>query len=181
MLTARQPRAAKTTSLAVTIKLQIADAADAADIAWLHAVADEELTCTFGPGPWSRGTSEKSVLFTMRNSTVYVARMQGRPIATLTLSTKKPWAIDKKYFSACERPLYLTSMAVAPDFQGQGIGRLCLEAAIKKARHWPADVIRLDAYDADAGAGEFYSKCGFREVGRAAYRGVPLIYFELSV
>jgi hypothetical protein len=43
----------------------------------------------------------------------------------------------------------------------------------------PSDAIRLDAYNADADAGEFYRKCGFREVGRALYRNVPLIYFEM--
>jgi len=37
----------------------------------------------------------------------------------------------------------------------------------------------LDAYDAQAGAGEFYRKCGFEEVGRVIYRGTPLIYFQL--
>jgi hypothetical protein len=47
------------------------------------------------------------------------------------------------------------------------------------ARAWPSQAIRLDAYDADAGAGGFYAKCGFREVGRVTYRTVPLIYFEL--
>ena len=36
-----------------------------------------------------------------------------------------------------------------------------------------------DVYDADAGAGSFYAKCGFREVGRAKYRNTRLIYFEL--
>jgi hypothetical protein len=44
---------------------------------------------------------------------------------------------------------------------------------------WPADAVRLDAYQGPAGAGGFYERCGFREVGRAAYRGTPLIYFEL--
>lgn len=181
MFTAGQSRTAETISPAVSIKLQIADPADAADIALLHVLADEKLTHIYGPGPWSRGMTEKGVRFAMRSSTVYVVRSQGKPTATLTLGKKKPWAIDPQYFNVCERPLYLTSMAVAPDFQGQGIGKLCIKAAIKTAQHWPADVIRLDAYDADAGAGEFYRKCGFREVGRAAYRGVPLIYFELSV
>jgi len=46
-------------------------------------------------------------------------------------------------------------------------------------REWPGDAIRLDAYDADAGAGGFYSNCGFREVGRVNYRGTPLVYYEL--
>jgi ribosomal protein S18 acetylase RimI-like enzyme len=72
-------------------------------------------------------------------------------------------------------------MAVAPELQGQGIGRLCVEEARKITKAWPADAIRLDAYDATAGAGEFYRKCGFREVGRASYRDVPLIYFEMMM
>ena len=46
---------------------------------------------------------------------------------------------------------------------------------------WPGDAIRLDAYDSQAGAGEFYRKCGFREAGRASYRGTPLIYFEMPL
>jgi hypothetical protein len=46
------------------------------------------------------------------------------------------------------------------------------------ARAWPADAVRLDAYDAPAGAGGFYARCGYRERGRVTYRGVPLIYFE---
>ena len=41
------------------------------------------------------------------------------------------------------------------------------------------DAIRLDAYDAAAGAGDFYAKNGFREVGRTKYRNAPLIYYEL--
>ncbi len=76
------------------------------------------------------------------------------------------------------RPLYLTDMAVAPAAQRQGVGRHLLEAAKDVARGWPGQAIRLDAYDAAAGASEFYARCGFREVGRVAYRGVPLVYFE---
>src|ERR1035437_7340522 len=29
------------------------------------------------------------------------------------------------------------------------------------AKAWPADAIRLDAYDAEAGAGPFYASCGW--------------------
>jgi len=97
----------------------------------------------------------------------------------LLLQTKKPWAIDRSYFTAVPRPLYLTSMAVEPPLQRQGIGRLIIEKAKSVARSWPAQAIRLDAYDADAGAGGFYDKCGSRETGRAGYRGTGLIYHEL--
>ena len=54
------------------------------------------------------------------------------------MGTKKPWAVDLRYF---------------------------------------APAIRLDAYDGAAGAGPFYQKCGFKKLGHAVYRGVPLVYF----
>jgi GNAT superfamily N-acetyltransferase len=96
----------------------------------------------------------------------------------LLLATKKPWAIDVSYFTPVKRPLYLTGMAVSVAHQGQGLGRLAIEDACAFAAAWPADAIRLDSYDADAGAGAFYQKCGFRERGRVVYKGDPLIYFE---
>ncbi len=52
---------------------------------------------------------------------------------------------------------------------------------MKQVRAWPADAIRLDAFDSPAGAGAFYAKCGFREVVHVAYRKDPLIYFEMLV
>ena len=57
--------------------------------------------------------------------------------------------------------------------------RELIERATEVAKVWPADAIRLDAHDADAGAGGFYAKCGYSEVGRAVYRGTPLNYYEL--
>jgi len=47
------------------------------------------------------------------------------------------------------------------------------------ARDWPAEAIRVDAYDGPSGGGPFYARCGFTEVGRTIYRGVPLVYFEM--
>ena len=125
---------------------------------------------------------KKEVLYDLRTSKVFVMYRASRLVATLRLATKKPWAIDLRYFSECRRPLYLLSMAVTPDRQRQGIGRHCLEEVTRIGRQWPADGIRLDAYhDALAGAGSFYDKCGFREVGRASYRGCPLVYFEMKL
>ena len=161
------------------VHLQIAIADDVPELVSLRNAVSQHLTSRYGKGLWSLNTTDNGVLFSMRMGTVYVARYRNRPIATLTLSTRKPWAIDKNYFNASKRPLYLTSMAVAPDHQRKGIGRLCIEQVQEIARKWPSDAIRLDAYDADAGGGEFYRKCGFCEVGRAEYRNSPLIYFEM--
>lgn len=137
------------------------------------------LTTQYGYGHWSSCTSESAVLLDLRVPIVCAGWRGDRLLATFRLATKRPWAIDPSHFTDCRRPLYLTSMAVEPDLQRQGIGRLCIEEARRLAQAWPADAIRLDAYDAEAGAGGFYAKAGFREVARLAYRGTPLVYFEL--
>lgn len=161
------------------LKLQIATTDDAADLVSLRAAVNQRLVAQYGEGYWTPGLSESGARLAVQTSTVYVARYGGRLIATLAFSTKKPWAIDRRYFHASRRPLYLTAMAVSPDEQRKGVGRQCLDEARRIALEWPGDAIRLDAYDAPAGAGDFYRKCGFREVGRAAYEGVPLVYFEM--
>ena len=149
-------------------------------VALRNAVASD-LTSRFGIGHWSSQSTERGVRLSMKREAVYVARDEGRMIATLTLVTKKPWAIDRKYFTPVQRPLYLISMAVDPERQGTGVGRACIAGAVMIGRDWPANSLCLDAYDTDAGAGEFYRKSGFTEVGRAQYRQTPLIYYEMLV
>ena len=161
------------------VTLEAATPADAAEISRLRNQVAERLTRRHGKGHWSLTSTENGIRSTMKRSSVYVAWHDGRIVATLTLQTKKPWAIDRSYFAEVGRPLYLLSMAVAADLHRQGIGRQCLDETRGIARRWPADAIFLDAYDADAGAGEFYRKCGFEQVGRASYRGTPLIYYQL--
>jgi GNAT superfamily N-acetyltransferase len=158
--------------------LKLGTAEDAAALAALHTAVAEELTRLHGQGAWSSKVSEKGVLFAMRTSRVFVAHEGPEIIATLRLATKKPWAIDTNYFTPCSKPLYLLGMAVAPSRQRKGLGRKCLDEATRIARDWPADAIRLDAFDAEAGAGGFYAACGWSEVGRTTYRTSPLIYFE---
>jgi GNAT superfamily N-acetyltransferase len=161
------------------LDFQLGSADDAAALAALHTSVAEHLTSLHGRGAWSTKTSQKGVLLAMRISRIYVARQGSEIVATLRLATKKPWAIDTSYFANCNRPLYLLAMAVTPAKQRRGIGRRCLVEVQRIAKAWPADAIRLDAYDADAGAGGFYARCGYAEVGRTTYRDAPLIYYEL--
>lgn len=156
----------------------IADDDDVPGVAVLRTAAARVLTERYGRGHWSGETTERGVLLGMRNAQVWIARCGRTIVGTFRLATKKPLAIDPAYFANSACPLYLTDMAVAPPMQGLGIGRRCLAQAVEAARDWPADAIRLDAYDAEVGAGEFYAKCGFVEVGRVSYRGVSLVYYE---
>jgi GNAT superfamily N-acetyltransferase len=163
----------------LVLSMSVATAGDAADLVRIRCAAADHLTGQHGRGHWSGPTTERGVRYGIRTSRVLAAHNAGRIVGTLRLITKKPWAIDTAYFSNVERPLYLLDMAVDPCVQRQGVGRALVREALAMARSWPADAIRLDAYDGAAGAGPFYAKCGFQEVGRVSYRGVPLIYYEL--
>ncbi len=153
--------------------------ADIPAIASLRSAVAERLTSQYGRGHWSSDVTEQSVFRGLKSSLVLVSRDGSSIVATVRLATRKPWAIDPTYFSVIRQPLYLHDMAVEPRLQRQGVGRRLLEEVIAVARAWPANGIRLDSYDSPAGAGDFYAKCGFREVGRVSYRSLPLIYYEL--
>lgn len=167
---------------AITRLLHDATEADAAAVAALRLAVSRELTARYGVGTWSYAAeSEAGVRADIASSRVLIAREAAVVTATLRLSTRNPWLGDTSFFTPRRMPLFLTSMAVAPKVQRQGIGRICLEDVKRIAAEWGGDAIRLDAYDAPAGAGDFYRKCDFREVRRAPYNGTPLIFFEYLV
>ena len=153
-------------------------AGDAPRIAELRNDAADRLTARFGRGHWSGHVAVEVVAANMERSRVYVLRERDRIVATLRLLPKRPSEYHRPWFTHVRRPVYLYDMAVDPAFQGQGHGRTCLEHAILAARDFPADSIRLDAYDHAAGAGGFYEKCGFHETGRRVYFRAPIVYYE---
>ena len=161
----------------VDLCITTATPADAPAIVSLRTKAAAQLTDEFGKGHWSGAVTEAGVSRAITTSRVLVAKDGSGVVGLLRLTSKKPWAIDPNYFEPVPRPLYLIDMTVDPGRQRQGLGRRLLEEAKQAARAWPADAIRLDAYEGH-GTDLFYSKCGFKEVGRAVYRGVPLVYFE---
>jgi GNAT superfamily N-acetyltransferase len=137
----------------------IAGEADAVAIAGLRTAVAADLTVRFGAGPWSNAATDRGVLWHMRHGDVLVARDGDAIIGTLALARRKPWAIDPAYFTRVKRPLLMA-------------------AAEAQARRDGFEAIRLDAYQGAAGAGPFYTKCGYADRGRAVYRETPLIYFE---
>lgn len=162
----------------MTLKFRDATLDDVAAIAGLQNAAAGALTARHGPGPWSTLVNERGAALALRHARVRLGRDGKHTLTVLRLATKKPWAIDVSYFTPAKRPLYLTGMAVSVAHQGQGLGRMALEDAGTVAEEWPADALRLDAFAANAGAGGFYSRCGFTERGRVVYKSDPLIYYE---
>jgi GNAT superfamily N-acetyltransferase len=161
------------------LKLVLATASDIPELMTMRMRVSQDLARKFGEGFWAGRPTESGERFLMRIGQVYIARYRGKLIATLALSTRKPWSIDVKNFRASAKPLYLRAMAVDPAQQGKGVGGKCIMEVRRIAAEADREVIRLDAFDCAAGAGEFYRKCGFAEVARVVYKGVPLIDFEM--
>jgi len=168
-----------TTSGIERLRFRDASLDDVPAIAGIQNAAAGALTARFGVGHWSSLVTERSAALSQRHARVRVGRSGKRILTVVRLATKKPWAIDVSYFTPVKRSLYLTGLAVYVAHQGRGLGRLAMEDAREVARALPADAIRLDAYDSPAGAGDFYTKCGFTDRGRVVYRGDPLVYYEL--
>ena len=162
-----------------SLRFRDATGDDVAAIAGLQNAASGALTARYGEGHWSGLVSERSIELGLRHARVRVGIVNRRVVSVLRLAQKKPWAIDVRYFTQVKRPLYLTGMVVSVAHQRSGLGRLALADAAKVAAAWPADAIRLDAYDAVAGAGGFYTACGYTERGHVVYRECPLVYYEL--
>ena len=120
-------------------RLVQATADDVPGLVDLHGRVDRDLTERYGEGHWSGEPTERGVRFHLGMSRIFVVRSRGRILATLRLSTRRPWAIDPAYFTPCKRPLYLLDMAVEPGKQGAGLGRRCMALVPTLARAWPAD------------------------------------------
>jgi GNAT superfamily N-acetyltransferase len=164
------------------ISVMLATLENVAEIVAVTRAAGENLARRHGEGVWLGGVSEGMERYNIgrpKFSKTLIARAGREAIGIARLATKKPWAIDVGYFTKAAKPIYLAGMAVHPNWQGKGVGRTLLEEAEVVARAWPADAIRLDAFDGPAGAGEFYAKSGYRELAHVKYKNSPLIYYEL--
>ncbi len=158
--------------------ISLATPDDAPGLAALRGSVARDMTRKYGEGDWSASPSPAEVLQQAETSQVFVARREASIIGTVRLARALPWAIDASSFTPVSTALYVLGLSVAPDSRGQGVGRLLMGSAKDAATSRPAQALWLDAYDHEAGAGPFYIKCGFRQVGRTSYRTMPLIYFE---
>ena len=143
----------------------------------LEAAAD--LTIRYGPGHWSRVHGLPTLRRHQAERIVLLVLAGSRPAATLTLGRKKPPFYHNSWFAEPKAAaVYLSDMAVLPALQRHGIGRWCIQQAELLAREWGAHAIRLDAYQASAGAGGFYQKCGFTLVHAGT---LDLEYYEKTL
>ena len=64
---------------------------------------------------------------------------------------------------------HVANMAVAPEYQGQGVGKALLKAALEHFRENGMDYARIETLEQNYKAKKFYPKMDFKEVGKRIY------------
>ncbi len=82
--------------------LQPAHARDVPELVVFRTAVNLHLAHQHGEGFWLARSTEKGALAGMKRGRVFIGRWRGKIIASLTLSTRKPWAIDATYFHPSE-------------------------------------------------------------------------------
>ncbi len=96
------------------LTLPPANARDVLERMVFCAAIDGNLAHRFSEGYGVGRRTERGALAAMKRGRAFVGRFRGRIVASLTLSTRNPWAIGARYFHLSQTPLYLRSMAVDP-------------------------------------------------------------------
>ena len=160
------------------LAFRVARREDAAAVHAIRVAAADELTHRHGDGRWARVTPERILRKHIASKNVHVAEC-GEALATYALKRRRIGFYDPAWFAhPGDDAIYLTDMAVRPDIQRRGVGRAVMAAIDEFARSLGCGAVRFDAYDAAAGAGRFYEKCGYTCVHRGSVNGVGLEYFE---
>jgi len=74
--------------------------------------------------------------------------------------------------------LYISGIAVLPDWRGHGIGNRLMAAAEARARAERLPRLSLICFEANAGAARLYRRLGFRVVGRRALVPHPCLHYQ---
>jgi GNAT superfamily N-acetyltransferase len=103
---------------------------------------------------------------------VYAVWQAEQIIATFTLGSEIPAfyvksmpAIWQLWNTPELRALYVNRLAILPAYQGQGLGRWCMQTIERLGSERGCAAVRLDAYGKHAGLQTFYTKLGYRSVG----------------
>lgn len=165
----------------MSITISRAGPGDAEALTALRIAVARDMTERHGAGPWSALPSKAVVVRQIRASHALIARSGDETVGTVRLAWANPAVFDATFFfTPAKAALYVLGLAVSPDHRREGIGRQLLEESKRIATDWPAEALWLDTYDHAAGAGEFYERCGFREVGSSVLNHLPLLYYEWS-
>ena len=92
------------------------------------------------------------------NKHIYIADIEGVAVGFILCVD---YVIPENPFVYSKRDFHIDQISVDFDYQGQGIGKLLMQQAIRKAQECEADLITLGVVSFNQRAIEFYKSLGF--------------------
>jgi ribosomal protein S18 acetylase RimI-like enzyme len=149
----------------VTPTLRLATPADAGRVAALMGEAYAPSAAVIGRRP---APMDDDYAARIAAGAVHVAMIDGRLVGAAVLLAQSD-------------ALWLETVAVAPEWQGRGIGRRLIELAEGEAARRGLARLRLYTNAAMTANRALYPRLGYRETGRAMQAGFDRVFFEKPV
>jgi GNAT superfamily N-acetyltransferase len=113
--------------------------------------------------------SQERLTQRIREKDVYVLFFDEKAVGTITLSYQAPPYFKGYSFweDSSASAVYISKLAVLPDYHERGFGSELLQFAEDKARHKGIHYVRFDAIASYKKLNDFYSKRGYKIVGKA--------------
>ena len=119
----------------------------------------------YKPG-WKKGIypTDEFLMDSIRNKELYVLLSESNHMASMILNHKCTDGYEKIHWNITATPQEITvvhALGVLPDYQGQGIAKLMVQAAIRTAKENGQKAVRLDVLSTNIPAQKLYSDMGF--------------------
>lgn len=140
--------------------------ADHDEVWQLHNLALRQVEAHAGNGPWDEDLHKIEEVYLENKGEFLVAELDGEIVGM--------GALLRKDRSTAE----VRRMRVAPECQGEGVGKLVLDKLQEKAREYGYRKLVLDTTTKQVAAQRLYLKNGFKEVERTQAGGFKCIHYE---
>jgi GNAT superfamily N-acetyltransferase len=151
----------------------------AQDVATVAALLDEATTWVGERGyeQWPRPFPHEQIVAAIERDEVYVAELEGEPVATMTLLWHDPQYWGQRPADAA----YVHKLAVRRACGGRRIGSALVEWADGVAARAGREFLRLDCLRDNPGIRAYYESLGFEHRGDLVVNGRQMSIYERPV
>lgn len=117
---------------------------------------------------WKRPYSKECIEKDICNKNVFLVSDDYGYVATFTVTLS-------------DEDLYLSKLAVLPEYAGKGIGKLCMNYIERYAKERNISLMKLDVYDKSESAIGFYKGLGFSVTGKKPTTNFVVLLMEKRI
>lgn len=138
-----------------------------------------DMKARFGFGHWAPPYPLDLLRGDAEEKSVYAVRDGCQTAAAFTIGTQPPVYYDTNIWESPNgKAIYVSRLAVLPEFQGRSIGTWCMNKIEQIAIETGCVAIRLDCIEHHLKQHHFYEEIGFQRRGIIKFRNDTLVCFE---